>query len=177
MPVWSGALTNLLADIVRPEWRTSALTTIRAIHTAIFAAIGGAIVLVVWDGLRQSPRRRTVVAGGMVLVESAIYASNNQVCPLTPLAEQLGARRGSVADIYLPDWFSTRIPIIGGSSMLLGLALNAWAGLRQRSCNGSNATSLILLPWLTTRDCRRRPILGRRRPRRALWTSACSRFE
>ena len=144
-PVWSGALTNLLADIVRPEWRTSALTTIKAIHTVIFATIGGAIVLVVWDGLLQSPRRRTLVAGGIVLVESAIYASNNQVCPLTPLAEQLGARRGSVADIYLPDWFSTRIPVIGGSAMLLGMALNAWAGLRQRStCDGSDATSLIL---------------------------------
>jgi len=132
-PVWSGALTDSLAGIVRPAWRPSALTTIKAIHTVIFATIGGAILLVVWDGLLQSPRRRTLVAGGVVFVESAIYASNNQVCPLTPLAEQLGARRGSVADIYLPEWFSTRIPIIGGSSMLLGIALNAWAGLRQRT--------------------------------------------
>jgi hypothetical protein len=141
--VWSGGLTYSLAGIVRPEWRTSALTTIKAIHTVIFATIGGAIVLVVWDGLHQSPRRRTLVAGGMVLVESAIYASNNQVCPLTPLAEQFGAGRGSVADIYLPDWFCTRIPVKGGSAMLLGLALNVWAGLRQRSTSDeSNAPSL-----------------------------------
>jgi hypothetical protein len=78
-----------------------------------------------------------------VLVESAIYASNNQVCPLTPLAEQFGAGRGSVADIYLPDWFCTRIPVKGGSAMLLGLALNVWAGLRQRSTSDeSNAPSL-----------------------------------
>lgn len=130
LPVWSAGLTDSLAGIVRPEWRTSVLTAIKAIHTVIFVTIGGAIALVVWDGLLQSPRQRTVVAGGLVLVESAIYASNNQVCPLTPLAEQLGAHRGSVADIFLPDWFSRRIPALGGTAMLLGLALNARASLR-----------------------------------------------
>ena len=133
LPLWSGGLTSSLAGTVRPEWHGSVLTTIKAVHTAIFAMIGGAIALVVWDGLLQSPRRRTAVAAGMTIVESAIYASNNQVCPLTPLAEQLGARRGSVADIYLPDWLSRRIPVIGGGALLLGLALNAAAGLRQRS--------------------------------------------
>jgi hypothetical protein len=132
LPLWSDRLTNSLAGIVRPEWHGSVLTTIKAVHTFIFATVGGAIALVVWDGLLQSPRRRTAVAAGMVLVESAIYASNNQVCPLTPLAEQLGARRGSVADIYLPDWLSKRIPVIGGSALLLGLILNAGAGLRRR---------------------------------------------
>jgi hypothetical protein len=132
-PVWSRGLTAPLAALVRPEWRTSALITIKAIHTAIFATIGGAILLVVWDGVFQLPRRRTVVAGGLVLVESAIYASNNQVCPLTPLAEELGARRGSVTDIFLPDWLSARIPVIGGSAMMLGLALNALAKLRRVS--------------------------------------------
>ena len=128
-------MTTPLATLVRPGWRSYALTTIKATHTAIFATIGGAILLVVWDGVLQLPRRRTVVAGGVVLVESAIYASNNQVCPLTPLAEQLGARRGSVADIFLPDWLSRRIPVLGGSAMLLGLALNARAMLRRRPSN------------------------------------------
>ena len=147
VPAWSGALTVPLAAVIRPEWRVPALAIIKAFHTAIFATIGVAIALAVWDGLLQTPRQRTLIAGGMVLVESAIYASNNQVCPLTPLAEQLGARRGSVSDIFLPDWLSTRIPVVGGSAMLLGLALNAWAGLRQRSINRwANATSLILQP-------------------------------
>lgn len=131
-PVWSGGLTTRLAALVRAESRTSALTTVKAIHTAIFATIGGAILLVVWDGVLQSPRRRTAFAGGVVLLESAVYISNNQVCPLTPLAEQLGARRGSVADMYLPDWLSRRIPVIGGGGMLLGIVLNAVAGLRHR---------------------------------------------
>jgi hypothetical protein len=69
----------------------------------------------------------------VALAETAIYASNNQVCPLTPLAEELGAERGSVVDIFLPDWFSRRIPLLGSAAMVLGLVLNlrAWLGRRQ----------------------------------------------
>ena len=141
--------------------------TIKAMHTFIFATIGGAIAMVVRDGVLQSPRRRTAVAAGMVLAESAIYASNNQVCPLTPLAEQLGARRGSVADIYLPDWLSSRIPVVGGSALLLGLALK---------CRGRSATTVDgpngqLGPEpearVTTRGCRRSLSLGRYKRRSA----------
>ncbi|MGH2357012.1 MAG: hypothetical protein ACRDGJ_03240, partial [Candidatus Limnocylindria bacterium] len=56
------------------------------------------------------------------------YVSNNQVCPLTPLAEEIGAERGSVVDNFLPDWAARRIPIVAGSAALLALFLNlrAW---------------------------------------------------
>lgn len=47
----------------------------------------------------------------MALLESAVDASSNEVCPLTPLAEALGANRGSVTDIFLPDRYSQRIPL------------------------------------------------------------------
>lgn len=117
-PVWSGGLTTRLAALIRPGWRPAALAGIKAIHTAIFAS---------------GPARRTLVAGGVVLGKTAIYVSNKQVCPLTPLAEQLGARSGSVTDIFLPDWFSRRIPVISGSTLVLGLGLNVRAWLRRRS--------------------------------------------
>ncbi|HEX9634897.1 MAG TPA: hypothetical protein VGB34_05360 [Candidatus Limnocylindria bacterium] len=133
-PAWSGRLTTPLAAVIPRGWRAAALTSIRAIHTAIFASVGALLLLIAWDGLRQRPGPRTLAAGGVVLVESVIYASNNQVCPLTPLAEQLGSRSGSVADIFLPDWFSRRIPVVGASLLLLGLALNgsAWLGRHAR---------------------------------------------
>jgi len=128
-PVWSGELTTRLAAFIPARRRAAALAVIKALHTMIFASVGGAIGLFVWDGLRQQPGRRAAVALGIVLTESAVYASNNQVCPLTPLAEELGADRGSVADIFLPDWFARRIPLLGSTAVLLGLVLNlrAWA--------------------------------------------------
>ena len=36
---------------------------------------------------------------GVALTESAVYGSNNQVCPLIQLAEELGAPSGSVTDV------------------------------------------------------------------------------
>lgn len=131
-PVWSQALTVPLARVVPVGWRPAVLTAIKGLHTAIFASVGACILVFVWEGFRQRPGRRAAIALGVVLVETGIFASNNQVCPLTPLAEEIGAERGSVADIFLPNWFSRRIPLFGGSALLLGLALNMRALLNQR---------------------------------------------
>jgi hypothetical protein len=126
-------MTAFLAQRTPGAARPAVLAAVKAIHTAIFAAVAVQIGVVVWDGLRQRPGRRTAAALAIVLGESAIYASNNQVCPLTPLAEELGARRGSVADIFLPDAVSRRIPLVGGSALVLGLGLNLRAWMRRRT--------------------------------------------
>ena len=88
---WSGAMTAFLAQRTPGGARPAVLAAVKAIHTAIFAAVAVQIGVVVWDGLRQRPGLRTAAALAIVLGESAVYASNNQVCPLTPLAEALGA--------------------------------------------------------------------------------------
>jgi hypothetical protein len=131
-PLWSGALTAPLAAGIPSGARPTALGAIKAIHTAAFVAIAAAILLFVWDGLRGRGGRRAVVALSVALAESAIYVSNNQVCPLTPLAEELGAERGSVVDIFLPDWLSRRIPLFGSGALVLGLVLNLRTWLRPR---------------------------------------------
>lgn len=100
------------------------LAAIKALHTVIFVSIGAAVALFVWDGVRGRPRRRTAAALGVALGEAAVYVSNNQVCPLTPLAEELGAERGAVADMFLPDWASRRIPVVSILALLAGAALN-----------------------------------------------------
>lgn len=123
-PVWSAALTTPLAKRVPGRARPATLAIIKAAHTAIFFSMGGLILLFAWDGARQRPRRRTAIAAGVALVETAVYASNNLVCPLTSLAEELGATSGSVTDIFLPDWLSRRIPLFSGSVLILGLVLN-----------------------------------------------------
>jgi hypothetical protein len=129
-PIWSGGITAPLARLIPSGRRSQALSAIKAIHTAIFFSIAGAILFTLWDGVRGRPRRRTALAGGAVLAESALFVSNNLVCPLTPLAEELGAERGSVVDIFLPDWAASRIPVVAGSAALLALVLNlrAWHG-------------------------------------------------
>jgi hypothetical protein len=130
-PLWSDALTASLAAVIPAGRRPVALRTIKAIHTTAFAVIGGAILLFTWDGLTRRRGRRARVAAAIGIAESIVFASNNLVCPLTPLAEQLGAESGSVTDIYLPDWISARVPLIGGSTLALGLVLHGTARWRR----------------------------------------------
>ncbi len=128
-PFWSETLTVPLAERIPIGWRPAVLHLIKAAHTAIFFSVAGLIVLFAVDGVRQRPGRRSAIAAGIALAESAVYASNNQVCPLTPLAEELGASSGQVADIFLPSWFSRRIPVLGVGLLLVGLAFNSRAWL------------------------------------------------
>jgi hypothetical protein len=123
-PAWSQHLTRPAARLIPGQWRPATLVAIKAIHTLIFASVGSTILLFVWDGLRGRPRRRTAYAMGVALGEAAVYVSNNQVCPLTPLAEELGAESGSVVDIFLPDRVARRIPVVSSAALVVGLALN-----------------------------------------------------
>lgn len=123
-PAWSAHLTRPAARIIPGRWRPSTLVAIKAIHTLIFASVAATILVFVWDGLRDRPRRRTAYAMGVALGEAAVYVSNNQVCPLTPLAEELGAETGSVVDIFLPDAVARRIPVVSSAALVVGLALN-----------------------------------------------------
>lgn len=131
-PAWSTPLTRPLGTLIRPAWRPGALFAIKAVHTVIFASIGAAIALFVWDALRQEPRRRSGYALAVVLGESAVYLSNNQVCPLTPLAEDLGAKRGAVVDMFLPAWAARRIPVVGTAATVFGAVLHVRALAKAR---------------------------------------------
>lgn len=131
-PTWSGVLTRPLSGRIPERWRPATLAAIKTAHTVIFLSIAGLIVLFTWDGVRQRPGRRTSLAAVVALAETAVYASNNQVCPLTPLAEELGAASGTVTDIFLPDWASRRIPVASGGTLVVGLVLNLRAWRRRR---------------------------------------------
>jgi len=131
-PVWSQHLTEPLARVIPAARRPAAVVAIKSFHTVAFVLIAAMIVLVAWDGLRGRATRRTVAATGVALAESAVFASNNRVCPLTPLAEELGASSGSVTDIFLPDWLSRRIPVLFGGLLVIGLCLHV-AGWRRRA--------------------------------------------
>jgi len=137
-PVWSDTLTVPVAAVIPAAQRTLALRGIRAFHTAAFVAISGAILIFTWEGMRGRRGRLAGAAASIAIAETMIYASNNQVCPLTPLAEQLGATNGSVTDIYLPAWVSERIPMFGGSVLLIGVVAHV-VGWRRRPGGATSA--------------------------------------
>jgi len=126
-------MTTRLATVIPPRCHGATLELIKWFHTVVFLSVASLIVLFALDGATRRTGRRTRVAVTVALAESAVYVSNNQVCPLTPLAEELGAENGSVTDILLPIWISRRIPLVSGSVLVLGIALNVrnWRERRQ----------------------------------------------
>jgi hypothetical protein len=87
-------------------------------------SIESCMLYVLYAGLRGRPDRRAAVAAAVVAGESVIFAANGFRCPLTDLAEQLGAERGSVTDIYLPRWFAHNLPAIHVPLLLLAVLLH-----------------------------------------------------
>lgn len=101
------------------------LIAIKAVHSVLFFAIGGCLVYFLIAGFARRSDRRAALAGAVVAGEAAIYAVNGMRCPLTDLAEDLGAEDGSVADIYLPGPLRRNLPVITGPMFALALALHA----------------------------------------------------
>lgn len=130
---WSEALTGPIARSIPARSRPATLGAIKAVHTVLFASIAGAIGWFLLDGVRQRPSRGGAIALAVAIGETAVYVSNNQVCPLTPLAEEVGAEKGSVVDIFLPDWAAKRIPVVAGSALFVAVMLNVAALARHEA--------------------------------------------
>src|SRR5262245_14945117 len=99
---------------------------VKIVHTVIFAVLSGCVLLVLYSGLAGSINAWTWAAIAMILLEGVVLVAFGWKCPLTLVAEQLGASQGAVADIFLPRWFADRIFPICGGTFVVGCALIAW---------------------------------------------------
>ena len=86
---------------------------------------------VLYAGLARRSDRRAAIAAAVVAGESLIFVGNRCHCPLTQVAEQLGAEKGSVTDIYLPDWFARNLPAIHVPLIVLAVVLHGRNVLRR----------------------------------------------
>jgi hypothetical protein len=92
---------------------------VKLVHTVIFWVLSACVAYALFSGVVGRINTWTWIAVGLVLVESIVLAAYGWTCPLTILAERLGATRGSVTDIFLPRWLADRIfPICGGTFAL-----------------------------------------------------------
>jgi hypothetical protein len=98
----------------------AALRAVKAVHTMAWFSIEACMGYVLYAGFARRSDRRTDIAAGVVATEVLILAGNGFRCPLTQVAERLGAEKGSVTDIYLPRWFSRNLPAL--HVPLIGLA-------------------------------------------------------
>ena len=95
---------------------------VKLLHTLIFAVLSGCVAYILVSGAFGRITAWTWAAIAAILIEGVVLALSGGRCPLTAVAEQLGAADGSVADIFLPRWFADRIFPICGTLFLVGCA-------------------------------------------------------
>jgi hypothetical protein len=103
----------------------AALRAVKAVHTLAWFSIEACMAYVLYAGFARRSDRRAGIAAGVVAAETLVFAGNGFRCPLTQVAERLGAGRGSVTDIYLPRWFARNLPAIHVPLIALAAFLHA----------------------------------------------------
>jgi len=98
---------------------------VKLIHRLIFVVLSGCVVYILVSGALNRITPWTWVAVVAIVVEGLVLAASGGRCPLTAVAERLGASDGSVADIFLPRWLADRIFPICGTMYLIGCAIVA----------------------------------------------------
>jgi hypothetical protein len=88
---------------------------VKLVHTLIFAVLSVCVLYVLISGVFSRITGWTWGALSAVVVEGLVLAASGWKCPLTKVAERLGAADGSVADIYLPKWCADRIFLVCGT--------------------------------------------------------------
>jgi len=101
-----------------------AQASIRTIHTLIFAVELTCIGWLIVTGVTGRRDRTVGLAAGLVAAESVVWIANDRVCPLTSLTERLGAERGSVSDIFLPEAVARTLPIWSSALLAAAAALH-----------------------------------------------------
>lgn len=107
-------------------WRSAAVFGIKLVHSLIFLSIAASILQVFYAGVTNRSSRWTRFSLTLAVGECLVFSGNRFRCPLTGLAESLGAESGQVADIFLPRWLAERIPWIFTPPLIFGILGLLW---------------------------------------------------
>ena len=107
-----------------PKASSPALVAVKAAHTLAWFSIEACMLYLLYAGFARKTDRRAAIAAAVVGGESLIFVENGFRCPLTDVAESLGAESGSVTDIYLPGWLARNLPAIHVPLIVLAVYLH-----------------------------------------------------
>ena len=108
-----------------PRGSGRALVAVKVVHTLTWISIEACVVYLLAAGIRHRSDRRAAVAGAIVVGETVVFAANGFRCPLSDVAEALGADRGSVTDLYLPRPVAHSLPVLHAPVLVVIALLHA----------------------------------------------------
>ena len=106
---------------------------VKVVHSAIFFGLIWSLLVLLYKGVRARSDRTAAIAGMLVAGEALVFCGNGRRCPLTGLAEDLGAESGAVTFIFLPRWMAEHIFELSIPIVLASLTLHTRNLLDQRA--------------------------------------------
>ena len=84
------------------------------------------LIYILYCGVTRTYNWTLILAISAILINALALYLNRGRCPLTTLAEKLGAEKGSVTDIFLPQWMARNVfristVLFAAELVLLGL--------------------------------------------------------
>ncbi len=105
--------------------RPNLLLSIKLVHSLVFWFQVACLAYLAYAAFVPAIAWPVLIPIGSILLNGILLWLNHGRCPFTTLAERNGAARGSVTDLFLPDWAARRIfPV---STTLFALELTALA--------------------------------------------------
>jgi hypothetical protein len=108
------------------------IDAIKAVHAVLFLLLAAAVLYIFVCGVVGRGGRALAWSIAICAIELAIIALNGWRCPLTGLAERLGAKSGSVAGLFVPRWSLPFVFPVFGALFGIGLALVGLRGVRRK---------------------------------------------
>ena len=106
-----------------PHLKLIMLTTIKTVHTIIWAIMASASLYILYAGITNMFNTLLVISISLIMIETFILLINKWTCPLTPLARRYTTDDNPNFDIYLPNWLAKYNKIIFGIVFIIGIIL------------------------------------------------------
>jgi len=113
------------------------LRAIKLLHTVIWAALTGSIVLLPVAGVLRRFGWAAILTV-IVLVECAVLAANGGRCPLSDLAARYTDEGASNFDIYLPNWLASHNKTVFGTLFVVNELIALWCWLKRARSSSAN---------------------------------------
>jgi hypothetical protein len=97
------------------------LVFIKSIHTAIFVVMNVCLAILILEVITDRISYLSWIAIAALLTESVVLVANGWRCPISIYAQNIGVTDGHESDIFLPLWFTDRIPVVYGSILAITL--------------------------------------------------------
>ena len=97
------------------------LSFIKSVHTAVFIAMNVFLTVLILEVIADRISYLSWLSIAALLTESVVLIANGWRCPISIYAQNIGATNGRESDIFLPLWFTDRIPVLYGSLLAVTL--------------------------------------------------------